>query len=162
MSFDGNPLNYYLVIKTFKNSVEKRTEDDTMRLQLLIQYCTGKARKTIKCCGMMSGKDGYLKANKLLEERFGGRYVVSNCWIKKLSEGLPINRFDRVALLDLTDNLESCEITLAVAGRLNQMNSEDKMIKILRRVPPIYVPVGRKGCKKSEPMEETLILKILR
>ena len=58
MSFDGNPLNYYLFMKTFENSVEKSTEGDSLRLQLLIQYCTGKATETIKCCGMMSGKDG--------------------------------------------------------------------------------------------------------
>ena len=136
MSFDGSPLNYYLFVKTFENSVEKCTEDDNVRLQLLIQYCTGKAKETIKCCGMMSGKDGYSKAKKLLEERFGERYVVSNAWIEKLSEGPPISLNDREALLDLADDLESCEITLAVAGRLNQINSEDKMIKILRRVPP--------------------------
>jgi len=76
MSFDRNPLNYYPFMKTFENSVERCTEDDRMRLQLLIQYCTGKARETIKCCGIMSGKDGYPKAKKLLEERFGEKYVV--------------------------------------------------------------------------------------
>ena len=38
MSFDGNPLNYYLFKKTFENTVEKCTEDDSLRLQLLIQY----------------------------------------------------------------------------------------------------------------------------
>ena len=46
------------------------------------------------------------------------------------------NLNDREALLDLADNLENCQITLTVAGRLNQINNEDKMIKILRRVPP--------------------------
>ena len=135
MSFDGSPLNYYLFMKTFENSVEKCTEDYSLRLQLLIQYCTGKAKETIKCCGMMSGKDGYVKAKKLLEERFGEKYVVSNAWIEKLSEGPPISQNDREALLDMDDDLESCEITLAVAGRLNQINNEDKMMKILRRVP---------------------------
>ena len=71
MSFDGNPLNYYLLMKTFENSVEKCTENVSLRLQSLIQYCTGKAKETIKCCGMMSG-NGYVKAKKLLEERFRG------------------------------------------------------------------------------------------
>ena len=122
-------------MKTFENSVEKCTEDYSLRLQLLIQYCTEKAKETIKCCGMMSGKDGYVKAKKLLEERSGEKYVVSNAWIEKLSEGLPISQNDREALLDLADDLESCEITLAVAGRLNQIKNEDKMMKTLRRVP---------------------------
>ena len=47
MSFDGNPLNYYLFIRAFENSVEKCTEDYSLRLQLLIQYCTGKQRKRL-------------------------------------------------------------------------------------------------------------------
>lgn len=42
------------------------------------------------------------------------------------------------------------------------MNSEDKMIKILRRVPPYLRSQRQKECKKSQPMEETLILRILR
>ena len=34
-----------------------------------------------------------------------------------------------------TLNERTCQITLSVAGRLNQINNEDKMMKILRRVP---------------------------
>ena len=134
MSFDGNPLNYYLFVKTFENSVEKCTEDDSLRLQLFIQSCTGKAKKTIKCCGMMSGKDGYIKAKKLLEEHFGEKYMVSNAWIEKLS----VNQNAREALLDLADDLKSCEITLTVAGTFSQINNEDKMMKILHR-PPLHL-----------------------
>ena len=44
-------------------------------------------------------------------------FVVSNAWIEKLSEGPPITQNDREALLDLADDLESCEITLTVARR---------------------------------------------
>ena len=102
---------------------------------MLIPYCTGKAKETIKCCGMMSGKDGYVKAKKLLEEHFRETYVVSNAWNEKLSEGPPINQNNREALLDLANDLESCEITLMVAGRLSQFTNEDKMMKILRRIP---------------------------
>ena len=140
MSFDGNSLNYYLFMRTFENKVGKCTEDESLSLQLLIQYCTDRAKETITYCGMMSGKDGYLKAKKLLEEHFGEKYVVSNACIEKLSEGPPINLNDREALLDVADDLESCKITLTytVAGRLGEINNEDKMMKILRSVP-LYI-----------------------
>jgi len=59
------------------------------------------------------------RSKRLLEERFGEKYVVANAWIENSSGGPPINLNDREALLDLADDLESCEITLAVAGRLN-------------------------------------------
>lgn len=62
--------------------------------------------------------------------------MVSNAWIEKLSEGPAIHLNDREALPDLADDLDNCEITPTAAGRLNQINNEDKMIKILRRVPP--------------------------
>ena len=90
MSLDGNPLNYYLFMKTFENTVEKCTEDDSLRLQLLIQYCTGKAKETIKCRGMISGKDGYVKAKKLLEERFREKYVVLG--LRSYLKGLLLTR----------------------------------------------------------------------
>ena len=35
-------------MKTFEDSVEKCTDEDNMRLQLLIQYCTGKEKEAIK------------------------------------------------------------------------------------------------------------------
>ena len=76
-------------------------------------------------------------------------YFTEQVRINKLSEGPPINLNDHEALLDLADDFESCELTLAVVGRLNQINNEDKMLKILRRVPPIYVLPGRKGARNQ-------------
>ncbi|XP_068696902.1 uncharacterized protein [Montipora foliosa] len=64
VTFDGNPLNYHLFMKTIENSVEKFTEDGDIRLQLLIQHCTGKAREAIKSCGMLNGMQGYEKAKE--------------------------------------------------------------------------------------------------
>ena len=136
VTFDGNPLNYHLFMKTIENSVEKYTEDGDIRLQLLIQHCTGKAREAIKSCGMLNGMQGYGKAKELLKERFREKYVVSKAWIDKLSYGPPIRLNDSEALNDLADDLENCEITLKVSGRLDQVNSEDRMVQILQRVPP--------------------------
>ena len=48
----GTPLTII-----FEESVEKCTDDDNMRLQLLIQYCTGKAKEAMKSCVMMNGRD---------------------------------------------------------------------------------------------------------
>ena len=60
---------------------------------------------------------------------------MSNALIVKLSEGPLINQNDCEGLLDLADDLESWEITLTVASRPNQINKDDKMIKILRSLP---------------------------
>ena len=135
-TFDGNPLNYHLFMKTIENSVEKFTEDGDIRLQLLIQHCTGKAREAIKSCGMFNGMQGYEKAKELLKKRFGEKYLVSKAWIDKLSYGPPIRLKDSEALNDLADDLENCEISLKVSGRLDQVNNEDRIVQILQRVSP--------------------------
>lgn len=128
-TFESNPLNYHLFMKTIENSVEKFTEDGVIRLQLLIQHCAGKAREAIKSCGMLNGMQGYEKAKELLKKRFGEKYLVSKAWIDKLSYGPPIRLNDSEALNDLADYLENCEITLKVSGRLDQVNSEDRMVQ---------------------------------
>ena len=69
--FDGNPLKYYIFMRTFENNVEKDTDDFSRRLQLLIQFFTGKARRVIESCILLEPEEGYLKAKRLLAERFG-------------------------------------------------------------------------------------------
>ena len=138
MNFDGNPLNYFLFMSSFENNVEKSTQDFSKRLQLLIQFCSGKARKAIQSCVLLQPHDGYLQAKKILSERFGGACKISSTWMKKIMDGAQIKPGDGDALQDLADELESCEITLQATGRLGQLNNEDSLVKILKRCP-VYV-----------------------
>ena len=120
---------------SFENSVEKDTDDKSRRLQLLIQYCIGKAKKVIKSCVLLEPDEGYEEAKKLLAERVGDKFKVTNFWITKVSDGPLIKAGDREALQDLADDLKNCEITLKATGRLAQINNEDRLIKILERCP---------------------------
>ena len=135
MNFDGNPLKYFLFMSSFENNVEKSTQDFSKRLQLLIQFCSGKARKAIQSCVLLQPLEGYLQAKKILSERFGGAYKISRTWIKKITDGAQIKPGDGDALQDLADELESCEITLQATGRLGQLNNEDSLVRILKRCP---------------------------
>ncbi|XP_065068249.1 uncharacterized protein LOC135693649, partial [Rhopilema esculentum] len=133
--FDGNPLKYFLFIRSFQNNVENDTCDFSKRLQLLVQFCTGKARRAIEGCILLEPRDGYLKAKQILAERFGDAYTVSDSWLKKVSCGPVIKPGDREGLQELADDLENCEMTLKAAGRLTQLNNEDRLVKVLERCP---------------------------
>ena len=133
--FDGNPLKYYIFMRTFENNVEKDTDDFSRRLQLLIQFCTGKARRVIESCILLEPEEGYLKAKRLLAERFGDLFKVSNSWTEKVSNGPVIKPGDHEALQELADDLGSCAMTLKATGRLAQINNEDRLVKILGRCP---------------------------
>ena len=135
IQFDGNPLRYFIFMKSFENNVEKDTTDPGRRLQLLIQFCTGKAKRVVENCILMNPDEGYIEAKRLLAERFGSKYKVTNSWISKISNGPVIKANDREALLGLADDLQNCEITLKATGRLNQVNNEDRLVKILERFP---------------------------
>ena len=133
--FDGNPLKYFIFMRTFENNVEKDTDDFSRRLQLLVQFCTGKARRVIESCILLEPEEGYLKAKRLLAERFGDVFKVSNSWMEKVSNGPIIKPGDREALQELADDLGSCAMTLKATGRLAQINNEDRLVKILGRCP---------------------------
>ena len=133
--FDGNSLRYFTFLKSFENNVEKDTLDASRRLQLLIQFCTGKAKRLMENCILMEPEEGYRTAKRLLAERFGDKYKVTKAWICKISDGPAVKPGDREALLDLADDLQSCKITLQATGRLMQINSEDKLMKVIGRCP---------------------------
>jgi len=85
MTFDGNPLEYWNFIRSFENSIESVCVDDTSKLIRLLQYCVGKAKQVIQCCTVMDPSEGYKQARKLLRERFGNNYRISEAWIVKVN-----------------------------------------------------------------------------
>ena len=133
--FDGNPLKYFTFIRSFENNVEKDTDDFSRHLQLLVQFCTGKARRAIESCILLNPQDGYVNARKILAERFGDAYRVSKSWLTKVSNGPPIKPGDKEGLQELADDLLNCEITLKATGRLAQLDNEDRLVKIMERCP---------------------------
>ena len=135
MTFDGNPLKFSLFMRSFENNVEKSTSDSSKKLQLLIQFCIGKARKLIESCILLEPEHGYLKAKRLLFERFGGAYKISSSWLAKISDGPQIKANDGEALQDLADDIESCEIALEATGKLSYLNNEDRLVRIVQRCP---------------------------
>ena len=53
--------------------------------------------------------------------------------LKKLSCGPVIKPGDREGVLELADDFENFEMTLTAAGRMTQLNNEDRLVKILER-----------------------------
>ena len=62
--FDGNPLKYFIFIRTFENNVEKDTDDYSRRLQLLIQFCSCKAKRVIESCNPIRARIRLLESEE--------------------------------------------------------------------------------------------------
>ena len=111
LEFHGDPMSYHSFIRSFEENVEKMLYDDEARLARLIHLCKGEAGRAIKCCSLMDPEQGYARARRLLEQRFGDKHTITELWIKKLNEGGP-----RVNLQEYADELLDCYESLNALG----------------------------------------------
>ena len=135
MCFDGDPLKYWGFIRMFDNSMDKDTVDSCSKLSRLLQYTTGKAKRVIQCCAVMSPSDGYRRARQLLQERFGNSFVITETWINKVTNGPEIRPSDREMLQEYADELRSCSETLQAMGSIAEISSQGTLVKIIQRLP---------------------------
>ena len=133
--FDGNPLEYWNFIKSFENSITANASSESEKLMYLLQYTSGVAKDTIKCCLVMDSSLGYQMARKLLEERFGHPCTIASKYVTKLTDGPPLKPSDRAGLLAFADQLKDCEHTLESIGYLDEINSADNLRRIVQRLP---------------------------
>ena len=92
MTFNGDPLEFWMFMRSFDNSIGIAAIDNSAKLNRLFQYCKGEALKVIKCCAVMSPSAAYVKARALLKERFGNDYKISEMCVKKVTDGPVIRR----------------------------------------------------------------------
>ena len=136
LTFDGNPLNYWLFINNFEVNIAKRVPDAESRLTYLIQHCTGKAREAIKNCAIVSNPDqGYRKAQEILYHRFGQKHIAAHAHIAKIVEGPQLKNTDVVGLSDLSVRMQNCALTLVQMGYEADVNSSENLVKVVKRLP---------------------------
>ena len=134
--FDGDPLEYWNFIKLFKTSIVSiNAASESEKLMYLLQYTSGVAKDTIKCCLYKDPSLGYQTARRLLEERFGHPFRIASQYVTKLTEGPPLKPSDRTGLLAFADQLKDCENTLESIGYLDEINSADNLRRIVQRLP---------------------------
>ena len=133
---DGDPLEYWNFIKSFETSIVSiNAASESEKLMYLLQYTSGVAKDTIKCCLYKDPSLGYQTARRLLEERFGHPFRIASQYVTKLTEGPPLKPSDRTGLLAFADQLKDCENTLESIGYLDEINSADNLRRIVQRLP---------------------------
>ncbi|XP_058973285.2 uncharacterized protein [Pocillopora verrucosa] len=77
--------------------------DDSRRLQLLIQHCTGR-QETVESCENLPVSDGYQVAKETLCENFGTPHLIADVHIKKLLRLPSLKNVDGPYLLEFSSN----------------------------------------------------------
>ena len=131
--FDGNPLDYWTFIQTFRSNVGNKNVDDASKLSCLLHYCTGKARSMLKCTEMMPAEAGYKRALEILETRFGDPFEITHRWVSKITDRPNISGI--ADLRDFADDLHCCQEMLRNMGHISQMDNPHSLRIIWQKLP---------------------------
>ena len=99
--FSGDPLEYCSFIRAFESVIETREPDYAGRLYYLEQHTAGRAQELVRSCLYMKAEEGYVKAKKLLESRFGQKHKIAMAYVDKVTNGPVIKAEDADAFRKL-------------------------------------------------------------
>ena len=135
-TFDGNPLEYCTFMRTLKRVIENKEPDYVGRLHYLEQHTAGRAQEMVRSCLYMKPKEGYLKAKKLWESKFGRKHKIPMAYVDQVTRGPPSKEEDPVCLEGYSILLTSCTNTFKAIGYSKKLEGPDNMRKIIDRLPP--------------------------
>lgn len=131
MKFDGSPEKYPAFRLRFKQLVESKPLDDTVKMTRLLQFLEGPALTAVQRYETIPG--GLTKALDILKDRFGRPYHVVKACVDSMTKGPAINSSDHQALQRFADEVQANYDTLAAMGYLSEINT-DNLEKILSRL----------------------------
>ena len=133
--FAGDPLHYKCFIRHFDAYTSRGVIDMSVRLDLLISLCAGKARKNIENCIMAnSPEEGYFEARRILQMYYGQEHAIVDAYVSKLTEGPPVKPNDYDALSQLARDMKNCEISCGGTPSAG-LDTQHTVSKIFKRLP---------------------------
>lgn len=96
--FKGDPIEYTTFIQGFDMQFGKKLKSDSDRLRYLDQHLDGEAKELVKRFFYMQPGIGYVEARKLLRDKYGDPYRISNAFIKKATERPILKPGDSIGL----------------------------------------------------------------
>ena len=133
--FSGDPLEYSTFTRSFESQVEVKVSANDVRLQYLEQYLQGEPKELIKGCLHLDRNSGYIEAKKLLKEKYGDPYKISNAYIKKINEWPYIRSGDELALDRLSIFLDQCRSAMSTLTFLSILNHPHNLQSMVSKLP---------------------------
>lgn len=132
--FDGDPVKYHSFFAIFDETVHSINPDGKVRLTRLLQYTSGPAREAIRSCALIGGTEGYAKARRILQERFGNDHLISQKIIESFRCGKSIK--SPIEFLQFADELSNGYMILERMGKLNEVSSQSCILDVINRFEP--------------------------
>ena len=133
-TFSGAPDEYDVFVSTFEEVVGRITTDPVAKLIRLKSHVSGTAADAIKSCRTQDGAEAYTRAMKILYERFGSPHIFCNSIISGLKDGSSVSTHSE--LRSFADELANAEITLKGKDMFSEVDIQNNIVHICRRLQP--------------------------
>eukprot|EP00057_Strongylocentrotus_purpuratus_P008557 XP_011663031.1 PREDICTED: uncharacterized protein LOC105437753 [Strongylocentrotus purpuratus] len=133
--FSGNPLEYTSWKRSYDALIEHRGIPIEERFYFLLKYLTGEPRSLVQGYSMIGDAAGYNEAKKVLEQRYGDPFVVSNAYRDKLDSWPRVGSRDAFGLRRLGDFLKQCDTASKYVHHLSHLDDEREKRKLLMKLP---------------------------
>ena len=133
--FSGDFLQYPIWIKAFETFIEGKTKLSSERLYYLSKFTSGEAKEAISGLLSLDSEKAYVKAKKILTDRFGNAFLVSNAYRKKIENWPKIPPNDGPGLRRFSDFLQHCRTAMDSIQYLNVLNDPEENRKFLNKLP---------------------------
>ena len=132
--FSGDPLQYPSWKCSFDALVLSSCMSACERIYYLRQFVSGKALEAIEGFLFVNDQYSFDEAMKLLDYRFGNKFLVGNAFRSKLACWPKVSNYDRSGIRSFSDFLLQC---LAAKDRfsLHMLDDEFENVKILEKLP---------------------------
>ena len=122
-------------MQSFEPIVEVKVKEPSHRLYYLQRYTDGEAKEAIRGFSPLNTEEAYMKAKKLLSNRYGNPFTVADSYRKKIDTWPKIPPNDASGLRKYSDFLLHCQTAMETIGYLNILNDPNENQKMVRKLP---------------------------
>ena len=113
----------------------KKLKSDADRLRYLDQHLDGEAKELVKRFFYMQPGIGYVEARKLLRDKYGDPYRISNAFIKKATERPILKPGDSIGLEHFSTFLTQCCIAMESLSYLSILDHPHNLQTLAKKLP---------------------------
>ena len=133
--FSGDPLDYAVWKSEFNSFIDEHSVNAAEKIHSLKKYTSGRARECIEGYLCVFSDASYKEARRMLDSRFGDRFVVTFAFREKLEKWPKIADKDHQALQKFSDFLKHIQSNLTELNTVDVLDDPKENYKMLKLLP---------------------------
>ena len=133
--FSGDPLDYAVWKSEFNSFVDEHSVNAAEKIHSLKKYTSGRARECIEGYLCVFSDASYKEARRMLDLRFGDRFIVTFAFREKLEKWPKIADKDHQALQKFSDFLKHIQSNLKELNTVDVLDDPKENYKMLKLLP---------------------------